>query len=486
MADLTPIYEVLGQAGEHPRLTPGRLCLQLQQHLSGRLAFNELTLEPEIDSQRIPVHAVDTLYVALSERGWSIDKVKAKDALVRAARANSYHPVALYLEHVAADEGIEPVDLTTLATDYLGTADRLYDEMLAATLIGAVARALDPGCKFDTCCVLKGPQGYRKSTAWQALASPQWFCDTPQENEKDLKLAIHTAWIYELAELDTLTSKREAGAVKALLSSATDRFRPPYASGMEWHPRRSILVGTCNRDDFLRDETGSRRFWIIEIPGRIDCEKIVADRDRIWRAAVLAYRDKKQPYLSHERQAESEQRNLGFAPEHPWLGAVERWMEKAPEAFSSDQALTLSGCRQEGQIRRGDEMEIAAILKSLGYVRDQHQTRVDGGRGPRLWRLPKPPSNPAHQFKTKPAEESATDSIRPSQHLTCIQGRGGEGEGGGSHGQEAARPARIRCRVRGEPGWSRPNKPFQGPSSICTNPNGQTELVGVAEIQDEA
>jgi len=419
MADLTPIYTAIEPiTGKPQSLLPGQLAIALRDGLGALLRFNELTLTPEINSEPIPGHSLDDLYIALSERGWKIEKGKAVDAVLRVARENAYHPVVQYLEHIEHDDGIDAADLDTLATTYLGTADKLYDEMLAATLVGAVARVMEPGCKFDTCCVLRGPQGIYKSTAWRTLASPDWFCDTPQANEKDLKLAIHTAWIYELAELDAVTGRKEAAEVKAVLSSPVDHFRPPYARVSEKHPRRSILVATCNRDDFLRDETGSRRFWVIEVKERIDTNGLRDDRDRIWRAAVLAYRSGRLPIISPGAQVESDRRNLGYAPEHPWLALLLRWMPSAPSEFTSDQALIGAGCVGENRIERKHHNEIAPLLRSLGFTRDRHQTRADGGQRPRLWRImPQPVSTSAEGVETGQTPGQEDDSAPPSQPL---------------------------------------------------------------------
>lgn len=419
MADLTPIFNAVEPIKGKPLpLLPGQLAIKLREELSGRLRFNELTLTPEIDNEAIPGHSLDELYIALSERGWKIDKGKAVDAVLRVARENAYHPVVQYLKHIEQDDGIPTVELDTLATTYLGTTDPLYDQMLAATLVGAVARAMQPGCKFDSCCVLRGAQGIFKSTTWRTLASPDWFNDTPQANEKDLKLAIHTCWIYELAELDAVTGRKEAAEVKAVLSSPVDHFRPPYARVSEKHPRRSIMVGTCNRDDFLRDETGSRRFWVIEVSKPINTHGLRDDRDQIWRAAVKAYRAGRRPILSDLDQVESERRNQGYAPEHPWLALLLRWMPSAPSEFTSDQALTGSGCVGENRIERKHQNEVAPLLRSLGFTRDQHQSRPDGGTRPRFWRrLPQPVSTSSAQVETDQTPSHQSDSAPPSQPL---------------------------------------------------------------------
>ena len=441
--DITPIVTVVGPNEEPLKLEPGTLSCALRRRIGGRLRFNRLAMAAELDGHAIPGHAMEDLYIALSERGWTIDKNKAQDAVLRAARRNSYHPVAEYLEHIEQDCGIPAADLNTLATTYLGTTDPLYDEMLAATLVGAVARVMDPGCKFDTCCVLRGPQGIGKSTAWRSLASPDWFCDTPQANEKDLKLAIHTAWIYELAELDAITGRKEAAEVKAVLSSPVDHFRPPYGRVTEKHPRRSIMVGTCNRDDFLRDETGSRRFWVIEIAARINIDSLTADRDRIWRAAVLAYRSGRLPILSAAAQAESERRNKGYEPEHPWLAILARWLPSCPQSFTADEALTRSGCVDDGRLERRHQMEVAPLLRALGCEREPHQSRDDGGQRARRWRLlTQPVSTSAQEVETAQTPDQHSDLEPLSQPLN-LKVKSSTESSGGAVGSEKVSPFEV-------------------------------------------
>jgi predicted P-loop ATPase len=404
-----------GTVDKPAKLHTGRLAGELVDNLGDRLRFNELTLRPEIDRKPLPDYWLQHFYVTLGQAGWKIDKGPARDALLHAARQNSYHPIREYLKALEADAQLQPVDLASLASTYLGTSDPLYDAMLAATLIGAVARVLRPGCKFDTCTVLRGPQGIFKSTFWKALASPAWFCDTPND-DKDLKLAIQTCWIYELAELETKTGNKEAGAIKALLSSSVDNYRVPYGAGIEDHPRPSILVGSCNRDDFLRDSTGSRRFWVVDLPQdpdlgqRINIAKVRDDRDPIWKAALLAYRAGRLPILSPPDQLESNRRNRGYEPEHIWLAPLQKWLQTyAPAQFSTDVALIGAGLRDKDRLGSHDQRIAAELLRDLGYVRDAHQTRQDGKRLPRMWRRASDASDPSPPSETGQTVCSATD-----------------------------------------------------------------------------
>ena len=128
--------------------------------------------------------------------------------------AQSFHPVVEYLDRVASDENIVPAELDQLGALFWDTQDPLYDAMIRKTVIGAVKRAYEPGCMFRTCLVFKGGQDIGKSTSIRVLASPAWLTDTAQDKHEDFLLAIHGCWIYELAELDSITSKKEAGALK--------------------------------------------------------------------------------------------------------------------------------------------------------------------------------------------------------------------------------------------------------------------------------
>jgi predicted P-loop ATPase len=374
-------------------IKPGELSCLLTNTYRDRLAYNQLRHEVEFDLQPLQGSGVDNFYILLSENGWTSHKTTASDTLLWAAQRNSYHPVVGYLHRIEADPSILPGDIDTLATTYLGTTDPLYDAMLAATLIGAIARALQPGCKFDTCCTLKGAQGIRKSSFWKALATPDWFCDTWQDKPQDLFMAIQTCWFYEIAELDSLTSKKEAGVLKALLTSDTDTFRPPYAKGIGRYPRPSVLVGTCNRDDFLNDPTGSRRFWIIDLPhdpakGEVlDIDRVAKDRNSIFKAALAAYRSGRSRWLTKAQQGESNQRNLGYEAEHPFMARLADWTDKPANQFpfTTDQALCGSECRISEQLRQNDFKDAAQCLKALGFVQDVNQTRKGKDRG-RYWR----------------------------------------------------------------------------------------------------
>ena len=290
---------------QHPqKLTNSKLTQLLEDacQVDIRLTYCQLTRQCKLNNFfDLKSDDFEFFWIKLAKRGWTIQKGEAKACLMNGCLENQYHPVRNYL--TTGIMKIPPVDINRLATDYLGTNSALYDEMLKKTLIGAVRRVFKPACKMDYLCVLKGDQGIKKSTFWRVLCEGEhfnsgWFCDTPQENRKDLMLTIHSCWIYEFQELDGTTTQKDQASVKNLITGTSDKFRAPYAATVDDHARASILVGTVNSDDFLRDFTGARRFWVIDLPDQqLDIEKLDRDRDKIWKAAFLEYEKGVLPYL---------------------------------------------------------------------------------------------------------------------------------------------------------------------------------------------
>lgn len=378
------------------RLEAGELLAMLRnQAQGGRIRFNTFSQQIEIDGANF--EGAERFYLRLAEQGYKVAKDLALDCLIQIARENPYDPVALYLDHVAAT--VEPAYITSLATAYLrpedaatGGGPTLYDHMLRCTLIGAVRRVFEPGCKHDTACVLMGDQGARKSSFWSALGGA-FFSDALGDiTTKDDLMVLHRSWIMEWAELDHLMSRKHAGQVKAFLSQATDLFRVPYGKATEAFPRSGIIVGSTNRSNgFLVDDTGNRRFWVIPTTRTeaepIDTPTLLAERDAIWAAAVHAYRAGDDNYLPPELAQQVATENEGYRVENPWLPAISQWLAARPfdESITSERILSEAIQKPIERQTRGDQMAVADLLASLGYS----QRRISqGGNRVRVWVKP--------------------------------------------------------------------------------------------------
>jgi len=242
------------------------------------------------------------------------------------AKDNSVHPVRQFLESLHWD-GEPRVDSWLMR--YLGVKAGAYSVSVGRWwLISAVARAYDPGCQADHVLVLEGEQGLGKSTAVQALVGPEWFADDlPDLANKDAHLAALDSWVIELAELESLR-KAEVTQLKGFITRKTESFRPPYGKSMIRAARSCVFVGTTNRTDYLRDESGNRRFWPVRCSG-IDREALAADREQIWAEAVVLYFDGAKWWPDAKdgsllKLIEQEQRDR--VDTDPWQGPIDQFV----------------------------------------------------------------------------------------------------------------------------------------------------------------
>jgi predicted P-loop ATPase len=227
---------------------------------------------------------------------WAEHKIKipkndAADALQLVASECRRSPVRDYLEALPPHDGTPR--LAHLMAKYFGATgnDKYMARVGRKWAVAAVARALNPGCQVDTMLILHGRQGAGKSQAIMALAGPGWSRKIHLDpNQKDTVLLIAGAWIIEVEELGGM-HHATAEALKAIISRQIDSVRLPYARAPEDLKRASLFVGTTNKNEFLRDPTGERRFWPVSV-GTIDLDGLRRDRDQIWAEALEAYRAK--------------------------------------------------------------------------------------------------------------------------------------------------------------------------------------------------
>lgn len=238
---------------------------------------------------------------------------KVDDALALEVQRNSVHPVREYLNALTWD-GVPRLE--TLLVDYLGAMDTPYTRMVTRKfLAAAVARVMKPGCKFDYMLITSGVQGLGKSTLPAKLGG-RWYSDTLDTvSGKEAYEALQGVWIMEMGELKA-TKKADIEATKLFISKTEDAFRPAYGRRKQYFPRQTVFWGTSNDPQFLRDRTGNRRYWPVDV-GVQDTEKKPfedldqATIDQVWAEAVVRYNAGEKLYLDKdEEQLALEQQEL--------------------------------------------------------------------------------------------------------------------------------------------------------------------------------
>ena len=224
------------------------------------------------------------------ERTYKVDPgtTSTFDAAVQECLQGGYDPVADYLDGLQWN-GVPR--LRSWLADYMGAADTPLNAALGGlTLVAAVRRVRQPGCKYDQILVLEGPEGRGKSSAIEILAGKDNFSDQTilTLDDKGQQEAISGVWLYEIADLAGM-SKADTEKVKAFCSRTVDRARPAYGRTRQDRPRRCVFIATTNHDTYLKSQTGNRRFGSVRT-GHVNLEALRRDRDQLWAEASVVER----------------------------------------------------------------------------------------------------------------------------------------------------------------------------------------------------
>jgi len=298
------------------------------------------------------------------------------------SRQCSFHPVRDYLNRLAWD-GVPRLE--TCMHTYFGAENSVYAAGVGRMFfISLVARIFVPGCKGDHMLVLEGEQGTLKSTACRVLAGDDWFSDSLPDigAGKETSQHLRGKWLIEVAELHAM-SKAEASLLKSFISRTVERFRPPYGRTETVEPRQCIFVGTTNKDEYLRDETGGRRFWPVRTV-KIAVEKLVSDRDQLFAEAVALFRAGTQwwPTAEFEKQHAMPEQAKRYESDI-WEQPIEDYLKTVTKTTVLQTAMESGLIVKDriGQFPKRDQNRIMAIMSSLGWRRAAKR----GTGGQRMW-----------------------------------------------------------------------------------------------------
>jgi len=181
--------------------------------------------------------------------------------------AEPYHPVLEWLHEVKWDY-TNRFDALYETLNCKNENQELAKQFLWKWSLQAVRAILgEKGQASELVLILKGPQAAGKSRFFRNLV-PEDFMKTGVQlnpNNKDSVLEACSAWVVELGEFDGMTRKVDHANLKAFLSRTDDYIRRPYAVAEERIPRKSVFCGTVNSESFLVDDTGNRRYLVLEV-----------------------------------------------------------------------------------------------------------------------------------------------------------------------------------------------------------------------------
>lgn len=392
-------------------------------------AFREAAVvlkAPEWDAQDAP-HASgagewtdsdSTRACAWLSRNYQLDVKPAivDQAIAVVAERTHVHPVRDWLGTLRWDSKPR---VDGLFVRYFGAQDTPYNRGVGARfMIGAVARVHQPGAKVDCTPVLEGSQGIGKSTGIRKLAGDDWFFDTPiVMGDKDGYQALRGKWIGELGELHSL-GRSDLNRAKNFLTATIDTYRPSFGRRTRDFARQCVFVGTTNATEYLRDETGNRRFWPVRC-GAVDLKAIDEDRLQLWAEALARYQSRERWHVDSVEfaklcEAEQEERFVSDA----WEAPISEWVsshghpERRTQGVTTGEVLSGALSITSDKWGKADQDRAGSVLRRLGWERGK-QAR-ESGQIVRRWR-PKslslvtlvtgdtlPSSGPRNDFQVTP------------------------------------------------------------------------------------
>lgn len=401
-------------SGDKPTATTENICRILRKHptYSGRFRFDdwrqsfEMRIANDVDDYQPfeDVHIIDLQSQLANDFEFlrKITKDPVFDAILKVSKENTYDSAKDYISSLEWDKTDR---ISSWLTHTYGTPDDAYHRAVGSNwLKGLVKRIVHPGCKFDYVLVLEGEQGSKKSTSL-AILGEAWHVETTMSTDnKDFFMQFGGKAIIEFSEGETL-NRTEVKRMKAIISTQVDTYRPPYGRVSRDFPRRCVFAMTTNQEEYLKDETGNRR-WLpvrLELP-EANVEWLEANREQLLAEAYHRVNKIKETVYEfpkeETRAAQAARRVLD-----PNEDAVIDWYNTLTQAekdagVTTDQvakAALHSGF--SGPISRFEQISAGNVLRELLGL-EKRKVMIDGIRRYRYY-----PADPLKDMEIKIKED---------------------------------------------------------------------------------
>lgn len=296
-----------------------------------------------------------------------VGKEMVYDAMMKVFKQNAYDSAKDYITSLTWDNVPR---LSTWLSSTFGAPDDVYHQAVGSNwLKGAVKRAIEPGCKFDFVLVLEGRQGSKKSTSLSVLFRGWHIETTMGTDNKDFFMQMQGKLCAEFSEGETL-SRTEVKKMKAIISTQVDTYRPPYGRAMIDYPRRCVFAMTTNQEEYLKDETGNRRWLPVRVLlPQANVEWLEANREQLFAEAhhrVVILKETVYEFPTEEMLSAQDERRI----KDPNADMIAEWYyglddKQRVEGVTSEQVF--KDCYNHGFQRpstRSEQISIANVLNN--------------------------------------------------------------------------------------------------------------------------
>lgn len=306
---------------------------------------------------------------------------KIQDAFDSFIDQGAIHSVREYIKGLKWD-GVKRID--TAFIDFLGADDTPYIRKSARKIFCAgIARIFAPGIKFDYLPALIGAQGIGKSTFIRIMGK-DWYSESLKISDMKDKTAAEKllgSWVIEISEMDGMNTTK-ADTLKSFLSAQQDKYRPAYGRETVTNKRQCIIIGTSNEREFLKDDTGNRRFWPIDVGKNAPTKNVFTELpeviDQMWAEAYVMWVLGEPLYPDAEMAEEAEREQEAHRHEDPRKGIIEEFLKlPVPVGWYSMSSITRLSYLSNPGIYTGETMLRDKICALEIWVECFHRAKAD-------------------------------------------------------------------------------------------------------------
>lgn len=247
----------------------------------------------------------------IRSRGGKIHATNLKEIINQTSMAPDYDPLRAYFEGLPKWDNVD--HLAQLTKCISTTNNTLRDLLVKRWLLGLVATIMK-GAVNQGFLILKGGQGLGKTSFITRLLPESmreyYYSGTIREDSKDTLMLMVRKLIINMDELASL-HKKESSTVKELITKDEISYRAPYATTTKQYRRNASFIGSVNSASFLSDDTGSRRFWILDCTA-IDWQAM-PDMNKVYSQIMHMLQEGERWWMDRAEQNLVESSNKSFA-----------------------------------------------------------------------------------------------------------------------------------------------------------------------------
>ena len=358
------------------------LLIEDDEDLRNRFRYNDFLKEEQSnmsdDDVWSSLQKADIVRVMLSlqkEKAYfeRVTENCVEHAIVSHCRKNRVNPPQDYIRSLSWD-GQNRLDIWLHKT--YGTPDDTYHKSVGANWMkGLVKRIMHPGSKFDFVFVLESPQGWKKSTSLNILGRGWHVETTLSPDNKDFFMILTRNAIIEFSEGETL-SRAEIKQLKSVITMTEDQYRAPYGRSIERYPRHCVFAMTTNQSEYLRDETGNRRWLPVECGKEADLEWLERNVDQLYAEAYVRAITKNETTWEFPFE-ELIEKQRSRTMNNPYEGELLRWYFTDLDEQQRNNGVTVIEAYQQvfqakvpmgREVPRGEAMVVASLFRNILFL----------------------------------------------------------------------------------------------------------------------